>query len=135
MQEHIRRAHPEHYISKLPATEESFQLMINSTPSQRPPPPTSSNLGPSLYTSSFKTVELYTDRIKASYGRDHHTFYRDDSTAPNTPRNIDEYQSSSLLPAAAALAQLHNHKSDSEWDSEPVCTLLKHYRRNFKSTD
>ena len=39
MQEHIRRAHPEHYIPKLPATEESFQRMINSPPSERPPPP------------------------------------------------------------------------------------------------
>lgn len=39
MQEHIRRAHPEHYISKLPATEDSFQLMINTPPSERPPPP------------------------------------------------------------------------------------------------
>jgi hypothetical protein len=38
MQEHIRRAHPEHYISKLPATEESFQLMINTPPSERPQP-------------------------------------------------------------------------------------------------
>jgi len=37
MQEHIRRAHPEHYISKLPATEESFMLMINTPPSERPP--------------------------------------------------------------------------------------------------
>ena len=37
MQEHIRRAHPEHYISKLPATEESFLLMINSPPTQRTP--------------------------------------------------------------------------------------------------
>jgi len=46
MQEHIRRAHPEHYISKLPATEESFQLMINTPPSERPPPPTNSNTGP-----------------------------------------------------------------------------------------
>lgn len=36
MQEHIRRAHPEHYISKLPATEESFMLMINTPPSERP---------------------------------------------------------------------------------------------------
>ena len=39
MQEHIRRAHPEHYISKLPATEESFQLMINTPPTERPPQP------------------------------------------------------------------------------------------------
>ncbi|KIW78834.1 hypothetical protein Z517_08673 [Fonsecaea pedrosoi CBS 271.37] len=36
MQEHIRRAHPDHYIPKLPATEESFQLMISTPPSQRP---------------------------------------------------------------------------------------------------
>jgi hypothetical protein len=39
MQEHIRRAHPDFYIAKLPATEESFQLMITSTPSARPPQP------------------------------------------------------------------------------------------------
>ncbi|KAK6865932.1 RfeD protein [Apiospora arundinis] len=35
MQEHIRRAHPEHYISKLPATEESFNLMVNTPPQDR----------------------------------------------------------------------------------------------------
>ncbi|EEQ31914.1 RfeD [Microsporum canis CBS 113480] len=34
MQEHIRRAHPNHYIPKLPATEESFQLMVNTPPQQ-----------------------------------------------------------------------------------------------------
>jgi hypothetical protein len=38
MQEHIRRAHPEHYIAKLPATEESFTLMVTSPPQERPPP-------------------------------------------------------------------------------------------------
>ncbi|KAH0295425.1 hypothetical protein KCU74_g20218, partial [Aureobasidium melanogenum] len=37
MQEHIRRAHPEYYIPKLPATKESFDLMVNSPPSERPP--------------------------------------------------------------------------------------------------
>jgi hypothetical protein len=37
MQEHIRRAHPNHYIPKLPATEESFQLMITTPPSKKPP--------------------------------------------------------------------------------------------------
>ena len=45
MQEHIRRAHPEHYISKLPATEESFHLMINTPPSERPQ--TQQSSGPS----------------------------------------------------------------------------------------
>ena len=38
MQEHIRRAHPDYYIPKLPATEESFQLMVNTPLSQRPQP-------------------------------------------------------------------------------------------------
>jgi len=37
MQEHIRRAHPDYYIPKLPATEESFQLMITTPPTHRPP--------------------------------------------------------------------------------------------------
>ena len=35
MQEHIRRAHPSHYIPKLPATEESFILMVTTPPDQR----------------------------------------------------------------------------------------------------
>jgi hypothetical protein len=36
MQEHIRRAHPNHYIPKLPATEESFLMMVNTPLEQRP---------------------------------------------------------------------------------------------------
>lgn len=36
MQEHIRRAHPEYYLPKLPATKESFELMINTPPHERP---------------------------------------------------------------------------------------------------
>lgn len=43
MQEHIRRAHPSHYIPKLPATEESFLMMVNTPLDQRaqlsPPEP------------------------------------------------------------------------------------------------
>lgn len=35
MQEHIRRAHPNHYIPKLPATEESFLMMVNTPLEQR----------------------------------------------------------------------------------------------------
>lgn len=35
MQEHIRRAHPNNYIPKLPATEESFILMVTTPPEQR----------------------------------------------------------------------------------------------------
>jgi hypothetical protein len=44
MQEHIRRAHPTHYISKLPATEESFALMISTPPSERPRESTSQGI-------------------------------------------------------------------------------------------
>ncbi|AEO65723.1 uncharacterized protein THITE_2113026 [Thermothielavioides terrestris NRRL 8126] len=101
MQEHIRRAHPEHYIAKLPATEESFLLMINTSPSERQqaqpssgPPHAHPTKGPS------------------------HDFRRDDSNGPGTPRRFDEYAGGTMYPAAAALAQLHNHKSDLGWDSD-----------------
>lgn len=115
MQEHIRRAHPEHYISKLPATEESFLRMINTPPSERPPaPPNSSSHPPNA--AQAKGLP--------------HTFRRDGSSAPGTPRNQDEYTGAALLPAAAALAQLHNHKIDSGWESEGVGSayLLVHRR-------
>jgi hypothetical protein len=104
MQEHIRRAHPEHYISKLPATEESFHLMINTAPSERPPQQTSTS-GP-------------------AQAKGHsHAYHRDDSSAPPTPRNADDYQGGALFPAAAALAQLHNHKTEQNWDTEAVCIV------------
>lgn len=111
MQEHIRRAHPEHYISKLPATEESFLLMINTPPSDRPPAhnpagPPQSGVDPTH-----------------SYPHDRHAFFRDESSAPVTPMHLDERMGSSQLPAAsaaAALAQLGGqHKFEAEWDSEP----------------
>ncbi|KAK3693876.1 hypothetical protein B0T22DRAFT_496509 [Podospora appendiculata] len=102
MQEHIRRAHPEHYIAKLPATEESFLLMINTPPSDRPQTQPSS--GQSPHGSQNKGFS--------------HAYRRDDSSVPGTPRNQEEYSGAALLPAAAALAQLHNHKVDSGWESE-----------------
>lgn len=55
------------------------------------------------------------------YGHDRN-YYGEETSSPNTPRNLDEYNSS-MLPAAsaaAALAQLHNHKVESDWDSENV---------------
>jgi hypothetical protein len=42
---------------------------------------------------------------------------------PNTPRAADEYHGGAMLPAAsaaAALAQLHNHKLEPDWESEGV---------------
>ncbi|KAI1083091.1 hypothetical protein F5B20DRAFT_445505 [Whalleya microplaca] len=110
MQEHIRRAHPEHYISKLPATEESFLLMINTPPSDRAQPqnsagPPHANLDPAK-----------------GYPHERHAYLRDDSSVPGTPRIGDDVSGGPLLPAAsaaAALAQLGGqHKFESEWDSE-----------------
>ncbi|KAF1987629.1 hypothetical protein K402DRAFT_42862 [Aulographum hederae CBS 113979] len=100
MQEHIRRAHPEHYISKLPATEESFLLMVNTPPSERPQLPPSTSAGPSAYDNENKP------------------YYNEEFTYGDAPRSSDEYRRGSLLPAesaAAALAQLHTQTG---WDSE-----------------
>jgi len=116
MQEHIRRAHPENYISKLPATEESFLLMISTPPSERP---LAQNVaGPHAQGTDSK-----------AYPPDRNALFRDESSAPVTPRHADEHvgrpASGSLLPAAsaaAALAQLGGqHKFETDWDSETVC--------------
>ncbi|KAI1326185.1 hypothetical protein F5Y16DRAFT_421939 [Xylariaceae sp. FL0255] len=106
MQEHIRRAHPEHYISKLPATEESFLLMINTPPTERSQ--TQNSNGPP----------------QPGINHDRHAFLRDESSAPVTPRLTDDHAGGSMLPAAsaaAALAQLGGqHKLEAEWESEAL---------------
>ncbi|MCJ1273344.1 hypothetical protein MMC21_001135 [Puttea exsequens] len=99
MQEHIRRAHPEHYISKLPATEESFQQMINTPPSERPqPPPPTQPFG------------------NTAYGHDR-TTYGESQSSPVPPRSLED-QYPAAATAAVALAQLHNHQPGSDWGSD-----------------
>lgn len=112
MQEHIRRAHPEHYISKLPATEESFHLMINTPPSERPQPPPGA-------------VANNTSNHHAKPYAPDHRYYRDDLSNPGTPRPYEEYPhgllSSAANAAASALTSLHHYKSGgSDWDGEGV---------------
>lgn len=117
MQEHIRRAHPEHYIPKLPATEESFQRMINSPPSERPQPapqvPALGNAG------KLDTILGEIEDLKlAAYGheREIHSAPR---RSPVPQRSLDD-QYPAAATAAVALAQLHNTRPDSDWESEAV---------------
>ncbi|KAK8181829.1 hypothetical protein IWZ00DRAFT_563964 [Phyllosticta capitalensis] len=121
MQEHIRRAHPEHYIPKLPATEESFALMVNTPPHERPAPPPTNAAPPQISAGAFAAQNMTASwaygLTPSGHVGDAAVFYPDDVT----PRSSDEMRRASLLPAAsaaAALAQLHNHRPDYEWDSE-----------------
>ncbi|KAJ9199625.1 hypothetical protein DTO166G4_9213 [Paecilomyces variotii] len=100
MQEHIRRAHPSHYIPKLPATEESFQLMVNTPLDQR------AHLNPPNATQSRRHHDI-ADR----------DIYVADASSPVTPRAIDEAHPAAAT-AAVALAQLHHHRLASDWESE-----------------
>jgi hypothetical protein len=88
MQEHIRRAHPNHYIPKLPATEESFLLMVNTPLDQR------AHLNTQPTPSPAKKY---------------------DTSPPVTPRTIDDAHPAAAT-AAVALAQLHHHRLASDWD-------------------
>lgn len=93
--------------------------MISTPPSERRPPQPSSNLPPhGVY--RLQTVD---GRYSQSQGYHEGRFYGEDSSSPNTPRNPEDYNSGSTIPAAnaaAALAQLHNHKVESDWESDAV---------------
>jgi hypothetical protein len=102
MQEHIRRAHPDHYIPKLPATEESFLLMVNTPPTQRPQPqPTSapSRRGPCMIPSSS-------------------TMHSADCKKPVAVTGTSMAQTSALLPPHE-LSRMHNPQ-------QPMLQLLWH---------
>ncbi|KAL2217704.1 putative transcription factor RfeD [Thermoascus aurantiacus ATCC 26904] len=101
MQEHIRRAHPNYYIPKLPATEESFLLMVNTPPDQR--------------------AHLQTQNASNNSRKNNEPPDRDvhvaDASSPVTPRTVEETHPAAAT-AAVALAQLHHHRLASDWDSE-----------------
>ncbi|GES63661.1 hypothetical protein P170DRAFT_196135 [Aspergillus terreus] len=98
MQEHIRRAHPNHYIPKLPATEESFILMVNTPPDQRP------QLSPS-------------NSNPPSRRRNDRDIYVADASEPATPRPMDDTHPAAAT-AAVALAQLHHNRLVSDWETD-----------------
>ncbi|KIX05793.1 uncharacterized protein Z518_03765 [Rhinocladiella mackenziei CBS 650.93] len=103
MQEHIRRAHPDYYIPKLPATEESFQLMISTPPSQRPQQPS-------------QPTAVAPARRGPSDASDHTPLLEQPATLTGQPP--------ATANAAVALAQLHN------WDSDFDVFPDSDYRRD-----
>ncbi|EGP83350.1 uncharacterized protein MYCGRDRAFT_88038 [Zymoseptoria tritici IPO323] len=138
MQEHIRRAHPEYYIPKLPATKESFELMINTPPHEIPPPQENNNNNntPNNSTSVLRQLQ-HTQQLSdpsgyhALGGHDGGYYTAGDAEAAAIftnmqfqQRSSDEYRRGSLIPAAsaaAALAQLHSHRgADSDWPTESM---------------
>ncbi|KAF2664390.1 hypothetical protein BT63DRAFT_107338 [Microthyrium microscopicum] len=109
MIEHVRRVHSEHYIAKLPATEESFSLMVNTPPSERPQQPQQHSLQHSPQNAIPGPV-------------DYNHMYKNEFTYPGATRSSDEYRRGSILPAANAaevLAQLHAHQPPTiNWEQD-----------------
>lgn len=135
MQEHIRRAHPEYYIPKLPATKESFELMISTPPhevrpaenslqlQQHPQQPqhshhhSHSHSDPSGLSPSFNLdtgLGSSYEGYHALGGHDGGYYTANDTDAAQIFNNMqfqqqrssDEYRRGSLIPAASAAAAL-----------------------------
>ena len=126
MQEHIRRAHPEHYIPKLPATEESFLLMINTPPSETrnaDSSPAPNSRGMYLVSNQSRLPSL----ISWQAFQDRRSYHPDELSNPGTPRHIDDLGHSlqGAASAAAALAELGSTKSERDSvDGVSVSTSL-----------
>ena len=159
MQEHIRRAHPEYYIPKLPATRESFEMMI-TTPPHDPPAidPNHANHRPSSHHSNLHRQQQpqamqhsdpsglspaygFDAGLNSSFegfpsfgGHDGGYYTAGDAEAhaifqsmQAQQRSSDEYRRGSLIPAAsaaAALAQLHYHRPDSDWGGNDMGQVI-----------
>lgn len=154
MQEHIRRAHPEYYLAKLPATKESFELMINTPPHERPaidpnhanqnrahhqnrPQPHLQQSDPSGLSPNFGVDIGLTSNFEGyhDFGQHDPGFYG--SASDNEAAVIyhsmqaqqrNEYRRGSLIPAvsaAAALAQLHYHRADdTDWAGDNMGQVI-----------
>lgn len=114
MQEHIRRAHPEHYIPKLPATEESFLLMIHTPPSERK---LESSPAANSKSQNYRPITLngngFFQSCIANPSTDFHdrlSYHPDERSTPGTPRG--DHIGLGAAGAAAALAELGGVKSE-----------------------
>jgi hypothetical protein len=151
MQEHIRRAHPEYYLPKLPATKESFELMITTAPHERPQEPSPQqnhaqavipqHSDPSGLSPVFNLDPGMGSSFAQGYGHmlgqhdgGYYTSNDDAAVIYNNmqaqQRSSDEYRRGSLIPAAsaaAALAQLHYHRgagADADWTGDNMGQVI-----------
>ena len=153
MQEHIRRAHPEYYIPKLPATKESFELMITTPPHELPQetspqqnnvhhPVVPQHSDPSGLSPAFNLDSTLGSSLGQGYGHilgqhDGGYYTAGDSDAAAIfnsmqaqQRSSDEYRRGSLIPAAsaaAALAQLQYHRGaggEADWAGDNIGQVI-----------
>jgi hypothetical protein len=153
MQEHIRRAHPEYYIPKLPATKESFELMITTPPHELPQetspqqnnvhhPVVPQHSDPSGLSPAFNLDSTLGSSLAQGYGHilgqhDGGYYTAGDSDAAAIfnsmqaqQRSSDEYRRGSLIPAAsaaAALAQLQYHRGaggEVDWAGDNIGQVI-----------
>ncbi|DAA78884.1 TPA_exp: putative Transcription factor RfeD [Trichophyton benhamiae CBS 112371] len=108
MQEHIRRAHPNHYIPKLPATEESFQLMVN-TPPQQPPQ---------------QQQQQQQQQASQQQRQQHQQHQLQQQQQQQLQAREKDVEHPAATTAAVALAQLQQHHR-LDWDSEPDDTDIR----------
>ncbi|BAE57538.1 unnamed protein product [Aspergillus oryzae RIB40] len=99
MQEHIRRAHPNNYIPKLPATEESFILMVTTPPEQR-----AQISPPNQAQSRRRNAQLHHNRLASDWDTDMETHSDNDigrdrmRSSIELPSLRDHFKQESLPP-------------------------------------
>jgi hypothetical protein len=126
MQEHIRRAHPEHYIPKLPATEESFALMVNSAPHERPPPVST----PITSVSSIPAVPVGKSNLNGAAHltspaapAEYNPIYTNEYAFPPLTRTSGEFRRApvhSTANSADPLSQLLHARAELPWEQDHV---------------
>lgn len=118
MQEHIRRAHPQHYISKLPASAESIRAMVEKIPDEIPP---SQQTSPQQLSQNTHAIQQQQHSYSNTESQQHEqsSYANTSMFAPNHLRRGSLLQSAN---AAAALAQLHNSRPEPDWQGHHVST-------------
>jgi hypothetical protein len=143
MQEHIRRAHPEHYIPKLPATEESFALMVNSAPHERPPPVVTTH---PLSTVSVSVPAGPVGKSQPSPGvtsnppaapADYNPIYTNEYAFPPLTRTSGEFRRAPVHSTANSsdpLSQLLHGRTELPWEQDHVSRPASRPRLTVRAT-